>query len=302
MESYSISAIDPAYLALLASVMYSITLIFFRHGLEHGSPFMAVLLINVLVCIAGFFSSFLVEEIPTISTIATYWFVITGIVGFGIAHLFALVGIQRIGVNRSAPITASTPIWSVLFAIFFLKENPSFYVLLGTVLIAGGVWILSFKKEGKEFQKEDSKSGLIYSLLASILFSIMPIFLKYAYFYQGTPFWGLGVAFGSGAIVVLFTKLLFPKWANFKTNKLGIRFFFIAAFFNILASIFMWHSMHKGDVSIIIPVSRLNTLWVLVLSYFFLKKIEALTLRISCGAIVVLIGGMLVILNRNQCC
>jgi uncharacterized membrane protein len=60
----------------------------------------------------------------------------------------------------------------------------------------------------------------------------------------------------------------------------------------------MWHSMHKGDISVIIPVSRLNTLWVLILSFFFLKKVETLTLRVVLGALIVLVGGMLVIIFR----
>ena len=293
-----ILSIDPAFMALSASVFYSITLIFFRRGLEYGSPFVAILFINTFVCVTGFVFSLQTETIPEISMYALFWFVVTGIVGFGIGHLIALIGIQKIGVNRSAPITSVTPIWSVLFAVFFLNEKPNFYVCLGTFLIAVGVWTLSVKKKQEEVANEDLRSGLIYSLVASILFSIMPVFLKYAYSYQATPFFGMSVAFGTGAIAVYLTRPILPKDSIRKTEKLGYQLFAIAAFFNIFASIFMWHSMHKGDISVIIPVSRLNTLWVLILSFFFLKKVETLTLRVVLGALIVLVGGMLVIIFR----
>ncbi|MED5579545.1 MAG: GRP family sugar transporter [Nitrospinota bacterium] len=293
-----ILSIEPVFMALSASVFYSITLIFFRRGLEYGSPFVAILFINAFVCIAGFFFSSLTEHIPQISLNALFWFIVTGIVGFGIGHLIAFIGIQKIGVNRSAPITSVTPIWSVLFAVLFLNEKPNFYVCFGTFLIAAGVWILSIKSKVEEVANEDIKSGLICSLSASILFSIMPVFLKYAYSDQATPFFGMSVAFGTGAIAVCLTRPFLPKDVNRKTEKLGFQFFAIAAFFNVFASIFMWHSMHKGDISVIIPVSRLNTLWVLILSFFFLKKVETLSLRIVIGALIVLIGGMLVIVYR----
>ena len=92
---------------------------------------------------AGFTAGFLRGTLQTSGWAPVLWFALAGLFGQGLGRLAAFYGIERMGVSRSSPITASSPLWAVLLAFTFLGERPGVAVYLGTLCVVGGVFLLS---------------------------------------------------------------------------------------------------------------------------------------------------------------
>jgi DME family drug/metabolite transporter len=287
-------------LALSTSLSYSVTLISLRQGMRSGSPVAAILIINTLVGTTGLAAAFFRGTLQATSLRFIVWFALAGFLGPGLGHLTSYIGIQRMGVSRSSPVTASSPLWVLMLATAFLGERPGAPVWFGTVGIVAGVVLLSLpdKDDALAFS-EWFRGALIFPLAASVLFAIAPIFLKLGFAEQNAPMLGMGVAFTAGTMVVLAGRHLFPRGGVVRADRRALGWFLFGAVFNVAASTMMITSIMLGDVSIVLPLSRLTPLWALVLSYFFLRQVERITLRIVIAAILTVAGGILITAFRG---
>ncbi len=72
--------------------------------------------------------------------------ILLAIVATVIPNFLISRGIQLIGSNHSAILSAIGPVSTILLAYFFLGENLDFFQIIGTGLVIGGVIILGWKK------------------------------------------------------------------------------------------------------------------------------------------------------------
>ena len=286
----------PEIMALTSSFTYSFTLLSLRQGIRTGSPLSGaivtssvVFLVTAVVCL--FRGSYF-----DLNLNAVFWFSISGCVGQGLGQLLAFTGIERMGVSRASPIQASAPIWSVLLAVIFLRETPSTGVWIGAFCVFVGVAFLSKSRE------EDSSSGwswfrgaLIFPILASFCFGMMPVLTKFGYAYQATPLLAINIAFSSASLLLIFFYFLFRSRYEFHIDKRAVGWFSLAAVTTGLSSMTFWTSLTLGDVSVLMPLSRLAPLWILLWSYLFLKHLEKITLRVVIGALLVVSGGFFIL-------
>ncbi len=282
-------------LAIGASLSYSVTLVSLRQGMRSASPLAAVLLIDSLVCTAGLTAALLRGTLQSSSLTFILFLALAGCFGPGLGNMANFIGIDRMGVSRAIPVSASTPIWGVLFATAILGERPGVPVWLGTLCIVGGVFVLSLggKEEGRGFGSW-FRGALIFPLVASLFLSIGPIFVKLGLSHQKTPMAGIGIAFAAGMTILLAGKPLLPGGGKIQADGRALRWFLLGGVFNIGASFMMFTALMVGEVSIALPLSRLMPLWVLLLSYLFLGQVERITGRVALAAALVVAGGVLI--------
>lgn len=65
--------------------------------------------------------------------------IIAGLLGAGLAGLFFILAIQRIGAGRTAVVTSIAPILALPFSIMWLRERPTRWTLGGTLLTVVGI-------------------------------------------------------------------------------------------------------------------------------------------------------------------
>ena len=70
-----------------------------------------------------------------------------GFAVFGFSKLLWVEGIHRISVQKATAINAVTPLFTMVFAYFFLAEVPSFWQILGFIPIAGGIFLLTWEQK-----------------------------------------------------------------------------------------------------------------------------------------------------------
>lgn len=283
----------PEFLAILCSLTYSVTLISLRKGLTSGSPLTPTLMVCAFNSTVGILASLFRGSLQTSTLTPILWFAMAGAIGQGVGNLVSFIGIERLGVSRSISISSSAPIWSVLFAAIFLNENPSWIVWTGTILIVGGIVLLSDTKE-EVVNQSWMRGAIIYPLVASFLYGVMPIMLKIAFSYQKTPMVAMAVGFAAAGVFLILSRRYLPGGGIIAADGWAWRWFTLAAFFNMVASILLWVALAIGNVSTVIPLSRLVPLWVVLWTFLFLRDVEQINVKVVTAAALVVLGGILI--------
>ncbi len=286
-------------LALGSSLTYSFTFIFLRQGLRSGSPLAGVLIMDGIVGSLALIAAATYGSLQTSSLIPLLWFAAAGCIGQGLGQMASFTGIQRMGVSRAAPIQGSSPIWSIFLAVIFLGENPGLWVWIGAGIIVVGIGWLSQPEKGQGGSAWQWFQGaLIFPFSASILFAIMPVLAKMGFAIQSTPLVAIGAAFGSATIFLLGFRFGAGLGGEIQADRRSLLWFSMAGLSTTAAAGLFWTGLTMGDVSILMPLSRLGPLWAVLWSYLFLGHIERVTPRIVFSALLIVSGGGLIMVFK----
>jgi len=283
------------YFALQAALCFSIAHIFIRRGLVESNAmtgsFISLSMSAVLLWLA----------VPFFAPLSALWhpaaliFVAAGIFAPGIGRTLSYVGIERIGVARSVPIANSSPIFASIFAVVFLAEAWVLQNVIGTLLVIGGVIVLSMAKPA---QGEWRKLDAIYPLIGAVAFGASTTLRKAGLGFINFPLLAAAVTAGSAAIFSLTLLQIQGGKAAFKLTRHSAAWLFPAGVFNTAAMLSVFFALSHGKVVIVEPLVSSNPVTTLLLTAIFLRDIESLTLRVITGAALTVIGTILVVLVK----
>jgi DME family drug/metabolite transporter len=286
-------------MAISSAVIFALGQGCVRQGMRSASPFLSALIINVMVSMGGLTVSLYRGTLQEATLTPLLWFVAMGIAGPGIGRITHLIGITKLGLNRSVTISSATPIWATLIAIVVLGESPGFSVLLGTMAIVSGVWLLSMREDGSQSFGAWFRGALIFPLIASVAYALAPIFVKLAFAYQQAPGVALAVGFMTGNVVLLAGKPLLPRWDGAPPLRRDVLWLFAAGGINITTAFLLTIAFTLAPISTTLPLSRTAPIWVLLVSYLFLGQLERVTWRTVVAAVMVVTGGVLITAFRT---
>lgn len=133
----------PVALALGAALAWGFGAIFVRLALRDMSTTLGTLisLVAGLLFTAAIVAVFQLNEALDISAKALLLFGIVGIFNFPLGRFLNYLSMSHIGVGRSTPILASSPLFAMALAIIFTGEDLSVASIAGTFLIMAGLYI-----------------------------------------------------------------------------------------------------------------------------------------------------------------
>ena len=286
-------------LAIGSSITFSVAQTFLRQGMRSVSPLAAALIVNGIVSLGGFVISLSNGTLLNSRAEAILWYAAVGVAGPTIGRYCYLVGVSRIGLSRSVPISSAAPIWGTLFAVMFLGENPTAMVVLGTLGIVIGVSILGIQDDKSQSFRSWFQGALIFPLVASLAYAVAPIFAKLAYTHQMTPSVGMAVSFATANCILLLTKPILPGQNEIRGKKRGLIWVGGAGLIGVCSSYMLWTAFTMASVSTALPLSRIAPIWVLILSYIFLGKLETISRKTVLATTCVVAGGVLITAFRN---
>lgn len=286
-------------MAIASAVIFALGQGCIRQGMRTVSPFLSALIINLMVGLGGLTVSLYRGTLQDATLAPLLWFVAMGVAGPGIGRISHLIGITKMGLNRSVTISSVTPIWATLIAIVVLGETPTFSVLLGTVAIVSGVGLLSIREDDSQSFGAWFRGALIFPLTASVAYAVAPIFVKLAFAYQETPAVALAVGFTAGNVVLLAGKPFLPRWEGGQPLRRDVLWLFTAGGLNIMTAFLLTTAFILAPISTTLPLSRTAPIWVLLVSYLFLGQLERVTWRTVVAAVMVVTGGVLITAFRT---
>lgn len=283
------------YFSFQGALCFSIAHILIRRGLiESNAMTGAFISLTMSAALAWLMLPFF-APLSALWTPALLIFIVAGIFAPGIGRTLSYVGIEKIGVARSVPIANSSPIFASVFAVIFLAEAWLPQNIVGTLLVIGGVVLLSMAKPAEgEWRKFDA----VYPLLGAMAFGVSTILRKAGLNYVDIPVLAAAVTAGSAALFS-FALLQFRGGKRaFKLTRRSAAWLFTAGLFNTAAMLSVFYALSYGKVVIVEPLVSSNPVLTLLFTAIFLRDLEAINLRVSIGALLTVTGTILVVMAK----
>ena len=132
-------------LALTSAVLWGAIPVLVRKGLPHSSASVAVLLGLLASVPLLLFVFFLHPRLVTqaVAPQAAVWFAAVGITGSCLGRVFNYMGVARLGAARATPLINSSPLFTTILALVFLREQITPKILMGVLCIVAGIVVLA---------------------------------------------------------------------------------------------------------------------------------------------------------------
>jgi DME family drug/metabolite transporter len=281
-------------LALLSSLLMSFTTIMMKKGIERTSPTSAMLVVTVVGSLIFLAISLPVIKFDYLKSKAFLLFILAGIFAPALVRWLYFVSLDRLGASISASIGSTAPVFTAILAIIFLKEKLTVSISLGIVLIITGIIILQRSIDTDGDFRVRRKKDLIFPVLSAIFLGLALVFRKMGLNILDVPLFGVTVGFLTSlffySILFLMSKSMRHSVSMSKNDLL----FLCAAGVSLTTGwLTLFYALSLGDVIIVAPLSNLQPVMVVGLSYLFLKDIEKITPKMIAGILLVLIGVLL---------
>ena len=160
--------------ALGAAICWTVSAVLYKEALLKANPLPANIVrcvytsIVLVVCLAIIGKFGVLMDLSLHAVILTS---VSGIVGLGFGDTLYMVSLKLMGIARAVPITCSYPLFNLLLAVVLAGEAVTLYVILGTVAIVLGIWLLS-REEKETGTSEPQKKRLIRGVASALATAI----------------------------------------------------------------------------------------------------------------------------------
>jgi len=278
------------YLVALAAALASAgATIFIRQGLRRDSPFTGFW-INLVVGTVGLWTAVLLTGgVGRLSVAGFALFALAGLVGTVGGRLLRFISIEQVGASIAAALTNLNPLFASGLAILLLGERVTAPIVAGTAVIVAGTILLSVG--GRHFGVRPSQLAL--PVLSAACFGVVAILRKVGLSQMGAV---VGSAINVTAALVAFTAFLLASGNRDAMTCRGRSLAHFAAagvaentavFLNVVA-------LSLGTVSVVAPLYGTAPIFVLFLSFFFLRGVEAFSGRVVLGTLLIVLGVYLI--------
>ena len=277
------------FLALGGALLSAGATIFIRQGLRGSDPYTGFW-INVAVGTAGLWVAVLLTGgIGKVTAAGIAFFVLAGLIGTVAGRLLRFVSIEKVGASISAALINLHPLFSTLLAILVLGERVTMPILAGTTVIVLGTILLSGGGRRIGFRPWQ----LALPILSAMCFGIVAVLRKLGLGEMGAV---TGSAVNVTTALVAFTAMLLASGHRGRLGCRGVSLAcFVAAGITENAAVFLnVVALGMGTVSVVSPLYGTAPIFVLFLSFVFLRGLEALTGRIIAGTLLIVAGVCLI--------
>src|SRR3989475_456803 len=214
---------------------------------------------------------------------------IAGLLGTVAGRLLRLGGVERVGASPAAALINLPPLFAPGVAILLLGERVPAPILAGTVVIVLGTILLSIGGR----QGGIRPWQITLPLLSAACFGVVAVLRKLGLAETGAV---LGSAINVTTALVAFTAFLLASgdWEAMACRGRSLVYFVAAGaaengavFMNVVA-------LSLGTVSVVAPLYGTAPLFVLFLSFFFLRGVERLSRRLVLGTLLIVLGVYLI--------
>lgn len=287
------------FFALISSISYGFDNYFVRKGLLE-TPYPMVPAFITLTINFSFFIILSLIFVPfsLLKLNLIYIFIIAGILAPGCARFFSYKGLETLGMSISTPIVNAELLFTVLMALIFLNEQVSFSIVTGILSVATGLVLLGFETgQGKKtnIAKKITYRYLLYPLTASIFYGISVFLRKLGLNLVSSPILGATVTSGTSWCVI---TLILMASGNAKgisqIKKQSLIYFALAGGGTCIGWFFLFYALNIGKLVIVSPIANTYSLVTLILSYWLLRKVERVSLKIVIATILV-VGGIILL-------
>ncbi len=284
----------PQLIALLTSISYATALVSARRGLNYSTPATVTCVSVVTQNVLLWSAVFLTGGIPEVSLTAVLLFVIVGVTQFGV-RIFAYTGVHKIGASRSSALQAISPLIATIIAVVALHEKPGLAVVAGTLLVVGGIILLSWRAEKQipTFRWWH----LLLPLAAACLTGMNHPIRRYALSLSNEPLFFAALMGSVSLLSFLGYLVISPGSDRLTWNRGAIWPFLVTGVAETLSILFILTALSVGAVSVVAPIAATYPLWALLGAAIFLRDVERINVLTILGILSIVTGTTVIILK-----
>lgn len=276
-------------MALTAALLSAASAIFIRRGLRDSDPY-AALWVSVAVGTGGLWiAAAFTRDIHQLSASGLALFALAGVIGTVLGRLLRFVAIEQVGPSIASALGNLNPLFAAILAVLLLGERITPPILAGTTVIVAGTTLFSIGPQRSGFRRRH----LLLPILSALCFAIVAILRKLGLGHMGPV---MGAAINVTTAFVASTAFLVASGQRGAMACRGrsLAYFALAGVAENGAVFLNLVALTTGLVSVVTPLYASSPIFVLVLSFLFLRGIEALNARVVLGTVLTAIGVYLI--------
>ena len=168
-------------LALMAALFWSIAVVIFKSLTQKISPFLVNALKNT-IALACFIITLSLLKIPLLNLTFTseeyIKFIISGLLGMGIADAIFIYSLSKIGANRIAILNCFEPIAVYCFTFFLLGTSLSVLESIGFIIVIISILVISYEKDQDDIDPKIKKQGIMLQICAILCSALSMVMIK----------------------------------------------------------------------------------------------------------------------------
>ena len=281
--------------ALLTAVCWSFAVILFELSSNKLNPLQINIVKNSFGVI-GFIISIYIFDIPypDFSNENLGVLAISGFIGVGVADLFFLESLKKIGSSLSAIVATIYAPSVFIIAYIFFNEAITLNVYIGASLVLGGI-VVSTYNFPKQITSTELITGVLFGALAQVLtaasvLSVKPVMADNPILYVALIRFGVGLM--SAIIFMSFNSGFKFIYITFQQGYRNI-FLLGGSFFGTYLSVILWLAGYKYTLAGRAAIyNQLSTVLISIMAVYFLK--DTLTLKKKIGILLSFVGAVIV--------
>ena len=210
-------------------------------------------------------------------------FLLTGLLAPGGSQALFTLAVREIGASRTSVAVGAAPLVAVAIALVFLDEPLSLPLLLGALaIVAGGALLAAERDRPGDLRR----IGLVYAAAAAVLFATRDNLAR-ALHTHASPGTAAAATLLAGAVAA-------ALWTRRAPTTQELRRFAPAGVLFGLSYVCLFEAYFRGRVSVVSPLIATESLWGVGLSALLIRHTEGMGRRIAFGALLVVLGGVLI--------
>lgn len=226
-----------------------------------------------------------------------------GIVNFVFGRSSGYRAIKHLGANMTAILSSLSLVYSVLLGILILGERVTQDLVAGTALIMIGPALLFWPQSDDDRGHENEHSrkprltrqGVIAVLLTGIFYGITPLLIKLGLQQGGSPLAGTLISHTSAMLIFGITMIGPEKRdAIINMDRTALSWFVASGILATVAQLLSYIALKWSPITVAGPLIATIPLFIILLSFIANRRLESFRLNVILGAILVVIGVVLV--------
>lgn len=280
--------------AILSAVFAGLTSILAKCGIKKTDSDLATALRTIVVLIFSWIMVLVVGSLHTITEIQpkAFIFLILSGLATGASWICYFKALSVGDINKVVPIDKSSTVLTVLLAIICFGETSNLVMkLIATAILAVGIFLMVEKKKREE--KQESKTWMLYAVLAAVFAALTSILAKMGI--SGVES-NLGTAIRTGVVLIMAWVIVFSrgKQKQLKTiDKKELFFIGLSGIATGASWLCYYYAIQNGEVSVVVPIDKLSIIVTVIFSYFVFK--EKLSKKAFEGLCLMVVGTLLMV-------
>ena len=280
--------------AILSAVFAGLTSILAKCGIKKTDSYLATALRTIVVLIFSWVMVLVVGSLHTITKIEpkAFIFLILSGLATGASWICYFKALSVGDINKVVPIDKSSTVLTVLLAIICFGETSNLVMkLIATAILAVGIFLMVEKKKREE--KQESKTWMLYAVLAAVFAALTSILAKMGI--SGVES-NLGTAIRTGVVLIMAWVIVFArgKHAQLKSiDKKELLFIGLSSIATGASWLCYYYAIQNGEVSVVVPIDKLSIIVTVIFSYFVFK--EKLSKKALAGLCLMVVGTLLMV-------